>query len=105
MPRFVRNRRDGNHAEICDALEAVGILVVDLADAGSGVPDIACFVRCDKCRRLDDPCNEGRWVWIEIKQQRGRMRASQDAFRERFPVVVARTANEALRACGIEVSK
>lgn len=92
MTRFVRNRRDSNHASIVSALEAAGVCVVDLSDAGGGVPDIACWVR-----------SQGRWVFIEIKEGRGQLRASQEKFRDRFPVVVARTPVEALRACGIKV--
>jgi hypothetical protein len=93
VTRFVRNRKDGNHAEIVAALEAAGVRVVDLSDAGNGVPDIACWVR-----------SQERWVFIEIKEKRGRMRSSQEKFRDRFPVVVARTVSEALTACGIEVA-
>lgn len=92
MPRFVRNRRDGNHAEIVEALEAVGVRVADLSDAGGGVPDLACWIPRDR-----------RWVFIEVKQRRGRLRESQEEFRGRFPVVVARTRTEALLACGFPV--
>lgn len=91
MPRFHRNRKDGNHQEITDALEAVGIGVVDLSDAGGGCPDLACWVPRDR-----------RWVFIEVKQRRGRLRESQEEFRRRFPcVAIARTPADALRACGV----
>lgn len=105
MTRFVRNRRDNNHGAIVEALEAAGVRVVDLSDAGGGVPDIACWVRCRECSMClsAEFCEDGYWVFIEIKERRGRMRESQEKFRERYPVVVARTAAEALAACGIGV--
>ena len=108
MTRFVRNRRDGNHGAIVEALEAAGVRVVDLSDAGGGVPDIACwvpprYVHATHFCSESHVANEGRWVFIEIKQRRGRLRKSQEEFRERYPVVMARTAAEALAACGIRV--
>jgi hypothetical protein len=35
-----RKRRDGNHAEIVDALRAIGCSVVDIADVGGGIGDV-----------------------------------------------------------------
>lgn len=94
MTRFVRNRRDGNHGLIVEALEKAGVGVVDLSDAGGGVPDLCCWAP-----RLN------RWVWVEIKEKRGRLRKSQEEFKKRYPVVVARTIREALAACGIAVGE
>lgn len=105
MTRFMRNRRDTSHASIIAALEAAGVCVVDLSDAGGGVPDIACWIRGRECTACQTAfCGHGdRWVFIEIKEKRGRMRESQEKFRDRFPVVVARTIAEAMAACGIKL--
>lgn len=92
MPRLHVNRRDGNHGDVVDALERVGLQVLDLSDAGGGCPDLAVFIPWQR-----------RWVFIEVKQRRGRMRKSQEEVAKRVPVVVARTPSAALEACGIKV--
>lgn len=106
MTRYFRQRKDGNHGDIVAALEAAGVRVVDLSDAGGGCPDIACWVRGRECTACTSAfCGHGdRWVFIEIKEKRGRLRESQEKFRRRYPVVVARTPVEALAACGIAVA-
>lgn len=64
----------------------------DAADVGGGFPDLVVGFR-------------GRTYLLEVKRAKGKLRASQVAFRDSWrggPLVVVRTAAEALRAIGLE---
>jgi Holliday junction resolvase len=80
-------RTDSSHAEVRDTLRKLGYAVVDTSRAGSGFPDL---VVCDR---------EGRTVLVEVKARTGRLRASQERFRENWPgrYVVLRSAEEAVQ--------
>ena len=87
-------RRDANHAAIRDGLRKLGHFVVDLAAVGDGVPDLLVAPR----RPVDE-----RMVFIEVKAAKGRLRASQlawraEAERRGIRVAVARTLDEAIEA-------
>ncbi|GAP66813.1 hypothetical protein MBSD_n2128 [Mizugakiibacter sediminis] len=47
-------RTDANHADVKNALRAIGCYVVDCAHVGAGFPDLVCAWR-------------GKWVFIEVK--------------------------------------
>ena len=83
------SRRDGNHAAIAAALEAVGVEVVDLSTVGGGCPDILCYRKSSGLLRL-----------LEIKNPKGRNRIheAQSDFARRMPVWVVRSVAEALAA-------
>jgi hypothetical protein len=89
-----RGKRDGNHTAIVRALRAVGRSVVELHGVGGGVPDLLVAW-------------PGGVVLIEIKAPRtGRLLDSQRDFARswrgpRGSLVVARTVEDALAACGV----
>lgn len=89
--RLKAGRRDGNHASVRDGLRKLGMLVVDTASCGDGVPDLCVIVR------------SAGPTWLELKVGKGKERASQVAWRvraESFGVRVAtvRSLDEALAA-------
>ena len=91
--KYRNGSRDKNHAAITKGLRTLGYLVVDLAGAGDGVPDVLVFSRT------------GALVFIEFKTAKGKLRASQVAFAERLTSYdvrhgVARTLDEALALVG-----
>lgn len=84
-------RRDTTHRAIKEALVSVGATVFDTADVGGGFPDLVVGYK-------------GSTYLMEVKGPRGRLGASQDAFRDRWrggPLIVVRTRGEALQALGI----
>ena len=83
-----RQRLDANHSEILAALRRV-TNAVSLAAVGGGCADLLAKHR------------DGHLVLIELKSPDGRISPSQRRFAERWPVVVVRTSDEALRAVGI----
>jgi hypothetical protein len=94
--RYRNGNRDANHAAIASGLRKLGYLVIDLAGAGSGAPDLLVFSRT------------GRQVFIELKTQKGRLRESQKAFAARLTSYdvahgVARTLEDALVLVGHDV--
>lgn len=70
-----RARRDSNDAIIGEALRAAGFAVHDYASNG-GVPD----------RLVTRPLLDGtQWIcWVEIKTPTGKLRPSQERFRNIF---------------------
>jgi len=93
MPRFVRNRKDGNHHPIVQALEAAGVKVRDLSEAGGGTSDLLTLFR-------------GELRLIEIKNpekptHKPRLTKLQEKFREAWPVHVVTNEQEALAAHGL----
>jgi hypothetical protein len=68
-------RRDANDGIISQALKAAGFLVHDYASNG-GVPDRLVV------RNL--PCGTPWVCWVEIKTEKGKLRPSQERFREVF---------------------
>ncbi len=87
--RYRQGNRDANHKQISDGLKKLGYLVVELAGAGDGVPDLLVFTRT------------GRPTFIEIKVAKAKLRDSQKAFAARLLTYdvahgVARTLDEAL---------
>ena len=87
--RARRGSRDANHAAIRDALRKLGYLVIDLAGAGDGVPDLLVFGRT------------GRVVFLELKTFKGKPRPSQERFAAQLATydvthAYVRTLDEAL---------
>lgn len=84
-------RRDGNHAEIKQALLACGCSVMDLADLGDDRPDML--------------VGRGRVSYLlEIKSAKGKERPGQKQARESWrggPWHVVKTIQEALKVVGI----
>lgn len=94
--RYRNGQRDANHAGIATGLRKLGYLVMDLAGAGNGAPDLMVFART------------GRPVFIEVKTAKGKLRESQKAFAARLTSCdvahgVARTLDEALMLVGHDV--
>lgn len=83
-------RRDSNHVAIRTALRAAGRLVIDLGDVGRDVPDLL-VLSAGGSRRL---------VLLEVKAPKGVLSDGQKALREKWPVTVARTIDDALAATG-----
>jgi len=85
-------RRDANDGLIGRALSAAGFTVLDYASNG-GVPD----------RLVVRPLPDGTpWVcWVEIKVEKGKLRPSQERFRQVFEprgeFYVARDPEETVR--------
>lgn len=67
--------------------------MVDLSRVGCGCPDILVYNA-----RL------GRLYLLEIKERRGVLTPSQEAFKALFPVAEVRGVRQALEACGVEVA-
>lgn len=96
-PKFFKmraGRRDANHAEIRDGLEALGHVVLDLASVGSGISDLAV---------LPLGAKTGRWVFLEVKIPKGKIRTNQVEWRLRMEsrgvkVATVVTLAEALEA-------
>lgn len=89
-----KGRRDANHAEIRDGLEALGHVVLDLASVGSGISDLAV---------LPLGAKTGRWVFLEVKVPKGKLRPNQVEWRLRMEsrgvkVATVVTLTEALEA-------
>ena len=83
-----RQRLDANHSTILADLQLV-TNAISLASVGGGCPDILARHR------------RGTLVLMEVKTAQGRLSPDQERFAERWPVVVVRTSDEALRAVGI----
>lgn len=83
-------KRDGNQAEIVEALRKVGASVLDLADVGGGCPDILAGYA-------------GREWLMEIKTQHGELLPDQVDFIRTWhgAVHVVRSIDEALAVIGI----
>lgn len=79
-----RARTDGNHTAIVHALRATGCRVLSLASVGKGCPDLLVL----------DP--QGVLHLVEVKSPRGKLEDDQVVFHERWPVHVARTAQQAV---------
>lgn len=92
MTKGVRyGRRDGNHAEIKQALLACGCSVLDLADTGNSIPDLL--------------VGRGRVSFLlEVKTAKGKEKPGQTQARQSWrggPWFLVRTVQDALRAVGI----
>lgn len=84
-------RTDSTHAAVRDTLRKLGYVVIDTSRVGSGFPDL---MLCGR-GQADTP----EVVLVEVKAKTGRLRASQERFRENWPgrYVVLRSAEEAIR--------
>lgn len=83
-------KRDGNEKPIVDALERAGCLVARLS--GAGLPDLLV-------------ARQGRLYALEVKQRKAKLTDAQEAFRGAgWPVMVARTPEQALCAVGVLAS-
>lgn len=80
-------RTDLNHAEIRDALRAIGAFVADTHELGHGFPDLL-VVRPDRAMFL-----------VEVKSPGGELTADEKHFAAACPatVHVVRSAEEAIR--------
>ena len=87
-----RGRKDATQATIRDALIRAGCYVLDLSAVGGGCPDLLVY-HLRVGLRL-----------VEVKTRAGKLKPSQVAFARRWPVSVARTPEDALRAMGFEVT-
>lgn len=86
--RGVRAKRvDANHQEIKRAFERMGCDVLDLSGVGKDCPDLLVRVRS-----ID------RWILVEVKTPKGRLKPGQVAFAQRWPVKVVRTVDDAIEA-------
>lgn len=84
----VRAKRvDANHGEIKRAFERMGCDVIDLSRVGGSVPDLLVRVRA-----------VNRWMLVEVKTPKGRIKPGQAAFAERWPVEVVRSVDDAIAA-------
>lgn len=101
----MRHKRDANHGEIVQALEAVGVTVCDTSMAGSGFPDLLCYRRSTGILRLIEIKNPKTVAAKHRKADRKKSNTekAQEAFALRFPVWKVRTWQEALAAMGLEV--
>jgi len=83
-------KRDGNQAEIVEALRKVGASVLDLADVGRGCPDLLVGYA-------------GREWLVEVKTPNGELTPDQKAFIQVWhgAVHVIRNVDEALAVIGI----
>lgn len=89
-------RRDRNHAEIRDGLRKRGVDVLDLGNAGNGVPDLGAIHAVTLLG-----------IFIEVKDWKKppsarELTPAEQEFASYFPVVVVTTLEEALRACGVD---
>ena len=85
--RMRAKRVDANHGEIKRAFERMGCDVIDLSRVGGSVPDLLVRVRA-----------LNRWMLVEIKTAKGRLKPGQVAFAERWPVEVVRSVDDAIAA-------
>lgn len=78
---------DRNHREIVAALRAHGFGVQSLAPVGKGCPDLLVSAR-------------GKWYVLEVKAQKGLLRALQATWASNHcaPVHVVRSVDDALHA-------
>ncbi len=74
-------RRDGNEAEIVDALERIGVTVYRVS--APGLPDLLTFHR-------------GHWIPLECKLPKGKLTEKQAENFMRTPFAIARTVEDAL---------
>lgn len=81
-------RRDVNEAGIIAALRSIGLIVLPLS--GSGVPDLLVY----------SP-QERRWLPIEVKVARGKLKPRQEALMANAPYPVVRSIPEALALFGV----
>ena len=83
---------DTNHADIVEALRAVGCFAQSLAPLGHGVPDVLVW----------SPWTQ-RWVLLEIKSRGGALTPLEKAWISQAggPVSVVRSESEALAAVGV----
>lgn len=80
-------RLDANHAEIKGAFEKLGFEVFDSSRVGGGFPDLVVFHQATQ-----------RLMLVEVKTPKGRVKTTQERFREKFPVVIARSVDDAIEA-------
>lgn len=92
MPRYA-GRRDATHAEIRDALRALGWSVYDSGGVGGSFPDLVVGAA-------------GFTFLVECKSGAGKLSAGQNQFIEHWrggPVVVARSAPDAIAAISARI--
>jgi Holliday junction resolvase len=77
-------RVDSNHTLIVKALRAAGWEVTSTARMGGGFPDLVCARR-------------GIIRLVEVKTLTGKRTPDQDEFHAKFPVVLLRTIEEAVK--------
>jgi Holliday junction resolvase len=89
MSRHTYHRSDLNQAQIIKDLRKMGVGVVSLSAIGHGVPDLLVEYR-------------KRMYLFEVKQPKGKTRASQDEFMATWSnVSVIHSTEEAMRVLGI----
>ena len=81
--RAARGKADATQREIVQAFRAMGVFVHDASKEGCGFPDLVVCYR-DVIRL------------VEVKTAKGKLRPSQQDFAARWPVVVARSVDDAI---------
>lgn len=91
-------RRDGNEAEIINALRHFGATVEQLSK--KGLPDLLVGF-------VDPATGEPRNLLMEVKTAKGKLEPDQETWHERWrgQVAVVRTADEALELIGRSVER
>ena len=91
-------KRDTNHAEIKQALKAIGCRVCDLADIGGGVPDLL-------VGGIDRASGKPILALIEVKTPTGKLTPDEAEFHADWHglhLFIVRNAAEALAIFGID---
>jgi hypothetical protein len=98
MNRYAR-KVDANQGEIVEALEGIGVQVVDLSGMGEGVPDLMCAFRgrlyLVECKNLD-----GRGKKLTIPQ----VRFHEKMRRAAIPIYIVTNPSEALAVFGARMA-
>lgn len=82
-------RRDANETGIITALRQIGLIVVPLS--GAGCPDLLVYSPQDR-----------RWLPIEVKVAKGKLKPRQEALMASAPYPVVRSITEALNLFGVK---
>jgi hypothetical protein len=82
-------RTDANHRELFDLAIALGGVVVDTHQVGGGCPDGFVWSRTTG------------WFPVEIKSEKGKLRASQMHLHQSVPVVVWRKRADVFASFGV----
>ncbi len=92
-----KGRRDANHSEVQEALEAHGCVCVSTAMVGGGMPDL--IVSRPYYGASGATSTPGRTFLVEVKMPKGKLEQSQREFMAKWPgeVLILRSA-EAVHA-------
>lgn len=98
-------RTDTTHAAVRDGLRALGWAVEDLSHVGGGMPDLLVSIGpglpfAPSVKFRGTLCGAGWCCFVEVKSPGGELTKDQQEFawRNRAPIVVAESAEEAAEA-------